>query len=393
MTNKILEIIIGFDRRTKTIVQIFVDTMIVIISIFLAVKVLSEHLIPLNETRFLLTVGIVVPATVMVGLWLGLYKIMVSHMSILTLKKMLACSAFSAAIFLTSSQLLKTGIPPTVPFIYMMMMLISMASARLLLLEVSTIGGDEQAKRVAIYGAGDAGRQLLNGLDRNRKYTPVFFIDDNPSLQGISIGEIKVRSISYAISQLDKLNIDMILLAIPSASQSDLQQIFSRLSSLPVQVRALPGLAELINGKVNTEQLRHLSIEDLLSRPPVHSIDALMDENLRQKIVLVTGAGGSIGSELCREIITHGPAKLIVFDVSEYALYKIMNDLESFNAALSETITIIPVLGTIQNKQHLNCHATRSETFYGKLLQVGEINTPSRNVHFKKIYWNTEKDS
>jgi FlaA1/EpsC-like NDP-sugar epimerase len=354
MSNKILEIIIGFDRRTKTIVQIFVDTIIVIISILLATKVLSEHLIPLNEAHFFVTVGIVVPATVMVGLWLGLYKIMVSHMSILTLKKMLACSFFSAAIFLTSSQLLKTGIPPTVPFVYMLMMLISMASARLLLLEISTIGGDERTKRVAIYGAGDAGRQLLNGLDRNRKYTPVFFIDDNPSLQGISIGEIKVHSISYAISQLDKLNIDMVLIAIPSASQSDLQQIFSQLNSLPVQVRALPGLAELINGKVNTEQLRRLSIEDLLSRPPVHSIDALMDENLRQKTVLVTGAGGSIGSELCREIITHSPAKLIVFDVSEYALYKIMNDLESLNTALSETITIIPVLGTIQNERHVN---------------------------------------
>ena len=90
MSNKILEIIIGFDRRTKTIVQIFVDTIIVIISILLATKVLSEHLIPLNEAHFFVTVGIVVPATVMVGLWLGLYKIMVSHMSILTLKKMLA---------------------------------------------------------------------------------------------------------------------------------------------------------------------------------------------------------------------------------------------------------------------------------------------------------------
>ena len=354
MVAKILEMMVGFDRRTKTIVQILADIVIVIFSVFIAMKIHSEHLILLNEFRFLMTVGIVVPATIVIGVQLGLYKIMVSHMSIFTLKKMLACSVFSAAIFLTCSQLLKTSIPYTVPFIYMLMMLISMASARLLLLEVRTIGGDERPKRVAIYGAGDAGRQLLNGLDRNRKYTPVFFIDDDPTLQGISIGEIKIHSIEYAISRLDKLNIDMILLAIPSASQSDLLQIYSRLGPLPVQVRALPGLAELINGKVGTEQLRRLSIEDLLSRPPVHSIDALMDENLRQKTVLVTGAGGSIGSELCREIITHDPAKLIVFDVSEYALYKIMNDLESRNTALGETITIIPVLGTVQNEQHVS---------------------------------------
>ncbi|MDB4600059.1 hypothetical protein OAI25_05090, partial [Alphaproteobacteria bacterium] len=274
MVAKILGMMIGFDRRTKTIVQILADTVVVIFSVFIAMKIHSDHLILLNELRFLMTVGIVVPATIVIAVQLGLYKIMVSHMSIFTLKKMLACSVFSATIFLACSQLLKTSIPYTVPFIYMLMTLISMASARLLLLEVRTIGSNERPKRVAIYGAGDAGRQLHNGLERNRKYKTVFFIDDDSTLQGISIGKIKIHSIEYAISRLDKLNIDMILLAIPSASQSDLQQIFSRLAPLPVQIRALPGLAELINGKVDTEQLRRLSIEDLLSRPPVRSIDA-----------------------------------------------------------------------------------------------------------------------
>jgi len=354
MVAKILTMLVGFNRRTKTIVQILADIVIVIFSLFIAMKIHSENLILLNEFRFFIIAGIVVPATIVIGVQLGIYKIMVSHISVLTLKKMLACSVLSAAIFLICSQLFGTSIAYTVPFIYMLIMIISMASARLLLLEVRTIGGNERPKRVAIYGAGDAGRQLLNGLDKNRKYTPVFFIDDDPTLQGISIGEIKVHSIEYAISRLDKLNIDMILLAIPSASQSDLEKIFSRLSPLPVQIRALPGLAELINGKVNTEQLRRLSIEDMLGRPPVNSIDALMDDNLRQKTVLVTGAGGSIGSELCREIITHDPAKLIVFDVSEYALYKIMSDLESRNTELGETITIIPILGTVQNEQHVS---------------------------------------
>ncbi|MDC1279842.1 polysaccharide biosynthesis protein [Pelagibacteraceae bacterium] len=212
-------------------------------------------------------------------------------------------------------------------------------------------GVDSGKSKVLIYGAGDAGIQLYLALNNTNKLLPVGFIDDNKELQGNTINGLTVHSINDIEDLINRLKVDEVLIAIPSASRSDRFRIIDKLERHPVIVRMLPGLTDLAQGKVKIDDLLQVSIKDLLGRRSVEPNEDLLGKNITNKTVVVTGAGGSIGSELCRQIALLKPKALILFEINELALYSIDEELNNINS--HHSFKTYPILGSVNNKKRL----------------------------------------
>nr|WP_274425101.1 nucleoside-diphosphate sugar epimerase/dehydratase [Chelativorans sp. YIM 93263] len=278
---------------------------------------------------------------------LGFYRSVIRYISRRALRVILLGIFASSVALFAFSQLLDLPIPRSVPAIYAVLATISVGGARFLLQLLFLHQQDQQKTRVIVYGAGESGRQLLNALQHGREYAPVALVDDSVALQGTDIGGYRVHSPNSLEQLVSNRKAQMILLAVPSASRTARKAILERLEPLPVHIQTIPGIADLVSGDAQINEFREVPIEDLLGRDPVPPRVELMDANIREKAVLVTGAGGSIGSELCRQIIQYRPAKVVLFDVSEIALYSIDMELKALAAELN--VEIIPVLGSIQD--------------------------------------------
>jgi FlaA1/EpsC-like NDP-sugar epimerase len=205
--------------------------------------------------------------------------------------------------------------------------------------------------RVAIYGVGDAGPQLASALRAGSEYTPVAFIDDAPEVQGTTIGGIKIYP-SSAISELiAKKGVKEVFLAMPSLSKAQKKRILDQLESLKIKIKVTPSIKDLVNGTLRSQDIREVEIEDLLGRDAVEPDPRLIASCIADKVVLVTGAGGSIGSELCRQIIRHRPTRLILLESSEFALYSIERELQDIRKTLGLDINVMPFLGSVLDQE------------------------------------------
>ena len=209
---------------------------------------------------------------------------------------------------------------------------------------------DGNIKNVLIYGAGDAGIQLAAALKPSFEYSPVGFIDDLKELQGSNIGGLEVYSPKIIGEITHKFKVKEVLIAMPSISRSRRQNIINSLDPYSLTVRVLPSLADLAGGKVSIDDLRKVNIKDLLGREAVPANKELLIKNITEKVVMVTGAGGSIGSELSRQVVSLKPKALILFEVNELALYNIEKELTGM---VSQKINIYPVLGDVKNTNRL----------------------------------------
>ncbi|MGL5728094.1 MAG: polysaccharide biosynthesis protein, partial [Plesiomonas sp.] len=206
---------------------------------------------------------------------------------------------------------------------------------------------------VLIYGAGESGRQLLPALMQAKEYFPVAFVDDNPRLHKAVIHGVTVYPSDKLNYLVERYGIKKILLAMPSVSKSQRQKVIARLEHLPCEVLSIPGMVDLVEGRAQISNLKKVSIDDLLGRDPVAPDAKLMAENITGKAVMVTGAGGSIGSELCRQIVRYKPAKLVLFELSEYALYAIEKELSALCDKEGLDVPVIPLLGSVQRQNRL----------------------------------------
>ncbi|WP_180038345.1 nucleoside-diphosphate sugar epimerase/dehydratase [Acinetobacter sp. YH16052] len=203
-------------------------------------------------------------------------------------------------------------------------------------------------KRIAIYGAGNAGQQVAATLNRSNEHVPIIFIDDNPSLNGQNIGGIQVYLPDIALKYLPKLKISEILIALPSVGRIRKSEIVKFLEPAHLKITEIPGLTKLVDGEIRISDIQEVDIIDLLGRDPVPPVAELLAKNIQDKVVMVTGAGGSIGSELCRQIIKNQPAKIIIYELTEFALYSIDKELR-----LTASCDIIPILGSVLDERKL----------------------------------------
>lgn len=240
-------------------------------------------------------------------------------------------------------------IPMSIPLMYGFMLFSYMWWSRAVIryATIKTFAKKQTRKRVAIYGAGLAGQQIAAALNRSDDYLPVCFIDDKKSLQGQSLSGLNIYSPKRALNKLGKFGIEEILLAMPSVRRARKKEIIESFDSADVKIMELPGVTQLVDGRVQISDIREVDIIDLLGRDPVPPKPELLEKNIKNKVVMVTGAGGSIGSELCRQIIKHQPKMLVLFEMSEFALYSIDRELQD------TSVQLVAVLGSVTNQTKL----------------------------------------
>lgn len=339
-------------RLYKRIITSFADISFIVFAYFLAFFVRvgigeteqwieGEHLIALLLT----SIG-------SLALWikLGLYRAIIRYIDVKVLSNLAIGSIMSAAILLVSSYLLNAGMPRSIPFIYFTIILIFTAGSRLFIRGLINSRTHNYSESVIIYGAGASGRQLCLSLQHGSEYTPVAFIDADVHLKGSFVVGVKVYEPEKLKSLVEQFNIQKVLLAIPSASLKQRKFIIRSVEELKIKMLTIPGSADLISGKVSVSQLRDVGIKDLLGRESIPPKNGLLEECIECNNVLVTGGGGSIGSELCRTICRLKPKRLLVLDISEFNLYSIEQELNGLHG----NIEILPILGSVLNKKLVN---------------------------------------
>ena len=289
----------------------------------------------------------------------GLYRAMTRYASFDVLRSIFQAVSLYALVWgVIGFMSAVDGIPRSVILINWIFLLLAIGSIRIAANWVLTKGIvlknnfqlEVNRKRVLVYGAGEAGIQLVGALKYSFEYEPIGFIDDSKLLQDNNIGGLNVYSPNSISDVINNLKVDEVFIAIPSTSRSRRQNIINAFKSYPVIVRILPSLSDLAGGKISVNDLREVSINDLLGRDSVPPNKALLSKNITDKVVVVTGAGGSIGSELSRQILLLKPKILILYEINELALYSLEKDLTKMN---SQKIAIYPILGDIKNKNRL----------------------------------------
>ncbi|WP_238070206.1 nucleoside-diphosphate sugar epimerase/dehydratase [Psychrobacter sp. Ps1] len=255
-------------------------------------------------------------------------------------------------------------IPRSVPIIFLFLFFIWLWNSRLTIRELLTRAQGKNQKRdiddndydnVIIYGAGEAGRELSEGLKNSHKYNVVAYVDDDPQLTGAYLLDKKIHAASDLIRLVGKLDVAQVFLAIPSISRARKRQIIDRLEGISIKIKELPSLEEIAEEKVTVSSMRRVDILDVLNRQTVEPDIELLQRNIMGKSVLITGAGGSIGSELCRQVIKNKPKCIVLYELSEYALYTIDQELTAKKANNKdyENIEVVAIIGNVTNEDNL----------------------------------------
>lgn len=357
--NNVAQSLLDLPRTSKRVLVMGIDILLCLGTVWLAMSLRFEHWAGLNQP-LLVAAGVSALLALPLFIMKGLYRAIFRYSGLPALMTVINAIGVYALIYITIFSLIGVpGVPRSVAFMQPLLLLVAVGGSRML--AWVWLGGHYQRliqrcdiPRVLVFGAGSAGRQLVGALHNSPEMEAVAFLDDDASLHGQILKGLKIHDPAKLPELVNQLQINLVLLAIPSASRQRRNEIVELASQAHVQVRTLPGITELANGQVSVSDLRELEIEDLLGRDPVPPQPHLLDRNLRGKVVLVTGAGGSIGSELCRQIILSGPELLLLLELNEYALYKINQDLEKLQAeGLGQGAEVIPLLGSVQNADRL----------------------------------------
>lgn len=271
-------------------------------------------------------------------------------------------------------------IPRSVPLIYgFFVFLWIWASRSIIRLTVNfVLQAHMPTKRVAIYGAGAAGRQILAALRAAPEYFPVAFFDDDSGMAGTRVQGLRVYSGNNFERDHVSLDLDEVLIALPSTSRARRREIIDRLEPFKVHVRTLPGFTQLVGGEISIADIHEVDVADLLGRDSVPPLEKFLHKDIQGKRVMVTGAGGSIGSELCRQVLDAKPDLLLLWEIGEYALYSIEQELKA--KATSMGVTIIPVLGSVLNQGRMATILTH----YG----VDTVYHAAAYKHVPLVEWN-----
>jgi len=296
--------------------------------------------------------SVAITLVVSIFIWsrIGLYKAVIRFIDTKALSVIFVGAIISGTVLVLSSYFLKTVMPRSIPFIYTTLVLLLVGGSRLMIRGLINTQNSHAKIPVVIYGAGSAGRQLAFSLHHGAEFHPVAFIDDKPELQKMTVAGLKIFKNSKLTDLITKYDVQKLLLAIPSASSEQRKNLITQLELLPIEVLTIPGSADLVSGKLKVDTLLKVDVADLLGRESVTPIDRLFRRCIENKNVMVTGGGGSIGSELCRQIIKQSPANLVIFESSEFALYSIEKELNELANSLNSRVKIIPILASVLDK-------------------------------------------
>ncbi|WP_278386129.1 polysaccharide biosynthesis protein [Stutzerimonas kunmingensis] len=360
--------LLGLPRRYKRLLQVLADVILVWISLWLAFVVRLgsfDQVEPLGGHAWLFALApvLAIPLFIRIGMYRAVMRYL-GNDALITIAKAVTFSSLLLALAIYWYRDAPALVPRSLVFNYWWISLMLLGGLRLLLRQyvlgdwyagmlAVPFGRDDGLTRVAIYGAGAAGNQLAAALRMGRAMRPVAFIDDDGDLANRVIAGLKVYKPRHIDQMICDTGASEVLLAIPSASRARRREILADLERYPLHVRSVPGFMDLASGRVKVEDLQEVDIADLLGRDSVAPDERLLAHCIQGKVVLVTGAGGSIGSELSRQILRLSPTVLLLLDHSEYNLYAIHAELEQQVSERALQLELIPILGSVGNADRL----------------------------------------
>ena len=365
--------LIGLPRAAKSLTAFTVD----LIGFSLCV-IAALWLIALSPYAFSHSSVMIATALVSVGLawWLGMYRSVVRYMGLdLFISASITGIASGIAGAILMNVFVFEGTPRRWAVAYALFSFIYICGsryfARRFLIERRA---REHRERVVVYGAGSAGVRLIESLQGGGEYLPVAMLDDDPKLHGKKIKGIEVRAPSDLEAVCKEFGAKRVLLAVPRAGHSIRRRILENLSEYPVHVQTIPDFDDIISGKARVDDLSDVDVNELLGRDPVPADPQLLEACVRGKNVLVTGAGGSIGSELCRQLLALGPRRLVLMEICETALYQVNRRLEDLQRENKSDCEIVPLLGSV-------CHEDRVR----EVLQAFGVQTLYHAAAYKHV--------
>ena len=348
-----LDSLLTLPRNIKKIIFVIHDVAVIFVAFWFAQNLKASYSQEWSSPANWLAFAATAILTILVFTRLGLYRAVTRYVSTKVLTTTVLGSAISGVLFFLSVLLFEQRLRLALPVAYFLMLVVLISGSRIILRTMLTNRHRKQMIPVIIYGAGQSGRQLLEAIKQVSEYHAVAFVDDNTAIQRIVIYDLPVHKPSEIGNLINRYGVEKILLAIPSASTEVRKNIIHQLEAYPCEVLTIPGMKDLVDGKISASSLKKVSVVDLLGRDPVAPRPELMAADISGKVVMVTGAGGSIGSELCRQIIRNQPAKLILFELSEFSLYSIDKELRDFQTASDMDIEVLPILGSVQHRKRL----------------------------------------
>ncbi|WP_256573435.1 nucleoside-diphosphate sugar epimerase/dehydratase [Pseudomonas sp. B22(2017)] len=357
-------------RRQKRLLQLSTDVLLIWVALWLAFVVrlgIDDLANPIIDHGWLFLCAPVVSIPLFIRF--GLYRAVMRYFgndALIAIIKAVTLSALILGFIIYWSSNHQNVVPRSITFNYWWLSLIMIGGLRLAMRQyflgdwfsaavqhVPFASRGDGLPRVAIYGAGAAGNQLVAALRMDKAMRPVAFIDDDASITDRVIAGLQVYHPDQLQRMIDVTGAHEILLAIPSSTRTRRREILNFLESFPLHVRSVPGFMDLASGKVKVDDIQEVDIADLLGRDAVPAQSDLLEHCIVEQTVLVTGAGGSIGSELCRQILGQSPKTLLLFDHSEFNLYNILSELEQRVARESLSINLIPILGSVRNQPQM----------------------------------------
>jgi FlaA1/EpsC-like NDP-sugar epimerase len=339
-------------RRSKQLVMLTADL------IALPAALWTALMLRFGTTHFSFDgIGWIYAATVLTAvpifIRVGLYRAIVRFMGMHAAATIAMGVAMSALVLVVLNQFVfEAQIPLEAFAIYALLALLYVAGTRFSARELLRLTGG-RAEPVIVYGAGAAGAQLIASLGSGGQFRPIGLVDDNAKLHGARVGRFRVLNPDRLAEIRHKHDVRLVLLAMPSASRRRRGDVIEALNTTGFKVLTVPDIREIVSGKARLEEVRDIDVNDLLGRDPVPPYPALLTACVLGKTILVTGAGGSIGAELCRQIMALAPRRLVLLEVSELALYEIERELRSINARLGNHIELVALLGNAHHKQRV----------------------------------------
>lgn len=366
LTPTYVKTLAALDRRAKVALQLLWDAALIVASFIMAMFLRLESLTFMGRPAVWVALLVAVIATLLAFRWLGLYRSLVRFITgkiLVTVGKGAVVSALALAL---ADLALGAGIPRSVPVITLMFVFLSVGGSRFVARAYFRSPRTVNKRPVIIYGAGEAGLQTLNALFHGREYAPVALVDDDPSIQNMTVGGFNVFPSDQIPALMKETGAQVVLLAIPSMGRVRRREIVGALEDLQLEIKTIPGMSDIISGKAKISELRTVSAEDLLGRDPVAPDPELLSRNITGRVVMVSGAGGSIGSELCRQILSQRPSVLVLYEMSEFALYAIEAELAETSKRLGYETRIEPILGSVQHSRRLEMaiRAFKVQTIY-----------------------------
>ncbi|OGB28529.1 MAG: capsular biosynthesis protein [Burkholderiales bacterium RIFCSPLOWO2_12_FULL_61_40] len=359
--------VLAWSRTAKRLVVIALDVVLALLATWIAFTLRLDALHqPVDAQWWVygLAPMLAVPVFTRFGLYRAIFRYTGQAALIATAQAVAVYAVLLSAVLLWRQwPMVPRSLGVLQPLIYLLLVGASRAFARFWLAGLS--GGPELG-RLLIFGAGTAGVQTATALGVSRQFELVGFVDDDPAKVGRSINGAPVLSAANMPDLVVSERITDILLAMPGASRDRRNRIIESLNNLPVHVRTLPSMADLASGRVSVQDFKELDIEDLLGREPVAPRNDLLARDLADQVVLVTGAGGSIGGELTRQIVLQRPRQLLLLDHNEFGLYTIHQELEAICNAQALAVQLVPLLGSVVDapRMHALCAAYRPATIY-----------------------------